>query len=71
MEINKEQLEHKIISIGTDLTLVDSLISFLSMGIEDKFELTNYDLANLTIVIKKMMKIIKSKYDKIEQILEI
>ncbi len=71
MENLKEQLKNKVISIGTDITIVDSLINFLEMGIEDKFDLNNYDLANLALVIQKMMKIIKSKQDKIEQILEI
>ena len=71
MENLKEQLKNKVISIGTDITIVDSLINFLEMGIEDKFDLNNYDLANLALVIQKKMKIIKSKQDKIEQILEI
>ena len=71
MENLKEQLKNKVISIGTDITIVDSLVNFLEMGIEDKFDLNNYDLANLALVIQKMMKIIKSKQDKIEQILEI
>ena len=71
MEINKQQLEKKIISLGTDINIADSLINFLNIAIEDNSNFSNYDIANLTIVIRNMIRIIKTKYDKLEQILDI
>ena len=71
MEINKQQIEKKIISLGTDINIVDSLINFLNIAIEDNSNFSNYDIANLTIVIRNMIRIIKTKYDKLEQILDI
>ena len=71
MEINKQQLEKRIISIGTDITIIDSLINFLNLAIEDRADFSNYDVANLTIVIRNMIRIVKTKYDKLEQLLEI
>ena len=70
MEINKQQLEKRIISIGTDITIIDSLINFLNLAIEDRADFSNYDVANLTIVIRNMVRIVKTKYDKLEQLLE-
>ncbi len=71
MKINTEEIENQIVSISTDISIIDSLICFLNLGIEDKFDLTNHDLANLTIVIRNMIKSAKTNFDEIEQILDI
>lgn len=67
-----EKLENKVRSLGIDITLVGSLVNFLVEGINDNSgQMKNIDIANLSEVIKRMVRIIKIKQDNIEKILNI
>ncbi len=66
-----EKLEKKLHSIGIDITLIDSLVKFLDAAMSDDLDITDVDKANLTIVLKRIVKIIKSKYDSVEQLINI
>lgn len=66
-----EKVEKKIQSIGNDITIIDSLLNFLDLGMSSDYDLTNADLSNLTTVIKKMTKILKLKYERLEHLLNI
>ncbi len=67
-----EKLENKVRSLGIDITLVGSLVNFLVDGINDNSgQMKNIDIANLSEVIKRMVRIIKIKQDNIEKILNI
>ncbi len=69
--IEIDKIENKIQSVGIDLSILNSLVNFLNYGIEDGSEFNNADIANLAIQISRMTKSIISKYDTIEQILDI
>lgn len=66
-----EQLEERMYSVGIDLTLIESLINFLDISMNDEIDVSKVDIANLTVVIKRLVKIVKAKYDRIERILNI
>ena len=66
-----EQLEKRMYSVGIDLTLIESLINFLDISMNDEIDVSKVDIANLTVVIKRLVKIVKAKYDRIERILNI
>ena len=69
---NSERLENKVRDLGIDITLMGSLVNFLVEGINDNSgQMKNIDIANLSEVIKRMVKIIKLKQDNIEKILNI
>ena len=64
-----EKLENKV---RIDITLVGRLVNFLVDGINDNSgQMKNIDIANLSEVIKRMVRIIKIKQDNIEKILNI
>lgn len=65
------QVEDKLKSIGIDLTIIESLINFLDAVINEEIDVRSDDLSNLVIVIKRMLRKIILKYDKIEHILDL
>ncbi len=69
--IDIEQIETKMHSVGIDLTLIDSIIKYIDMSLNEEIDVSNIDVANLTIVLKRLVKILKSKYDKLERILNL
>lgn len=75
MKVKKNMLEPQIEedfhSVGIDLTLIETLVKVMDCIIIDEYNITQVDIANLTIVIKRLLKIVKDKYDKIESCLNI
>ncbi len=65
------EIEGKICSVGIDLALIDSLIKFMDIALNDKLDITNADMANWVVILKRLVKIVKSKYEKIENVLNV
>ncbi len=65
------QLEEDFHSVGIDLTLLESLVKVMDCSINDEYNISQVDIANLTIVMKRLIEILKTKYDKIESCLNI
>lgn len=65
------QLEEEFHDVGIDLTLLESLAKVMDCSINDEFNISQVDIANLAIVMNRLIKSIKSKYDKIESFLNI
>lgn len=59
-------IEDKLLSIGLDISLIESIVSFVELGITNELEVEKSDLENLVIVLKKMIKNISDEYDKLE-----
>ena len=75
MEINSQldlsRLETRILSVGIDLSIIESLVNILDCSMRDELEVNKIDVANLTVITKRMVKIAKNKFDRIENILNI
>lgn len=69
-QVNIEQLESKLQSIGIDLTIIESLINLLDIALSTESEVKRSDLENLVIVMQRLIRIIISKHDKMENLLE-
>ncbi len=65
------KIEDKIHSVGIDLALAESLINFLNNCFDEEIDVNNVDISNLVLVLKRMIKNIRLKHDKIETILNI
>ncbi len=75
MEINSQldlsRLETRILSVGIDLSIIESLVNIIDCSMRDELEVNKIDVANLTVITKRMVKIAKNKFDRIENILNI
>ena len=65
------KIENEIQSLGIDLTIIESLANIIEGTICEEYNINNVDIANLTIVLKRLIKIVKSKCDNIESYLNI
>ena len=65
------QLEEELHDIGIDLTILKSLANVMECSINDEYNISHVDVANLTIVMKRLIKLVKAKYDKVESFLNI
>ncbi len=65
------RLEEELHVIGIDLTLLESLANVMECAINDEYNISQVDIANLTIVMKRLIKLVKAKYDKVESCLNI
>ena len=65
------QIEEKLHDIGIDLTLIESIANVMECSINDEYNISQVDIANLIIVMKRHIKIVKDKYDKMESCLNI
>lgn len=68
--INKKHIESKIQSIGIDLSLIESLAVFIDDGIANQ-NIKNSDIANLVVILNRLIKILKLKYDLLERVFDI
>ncbi len=66
-----EKIEGKMHSVGIDMTLVQSLVNFIDSGLNDCIDVSHTDIINMTVILKRLVTIMKSKYEKIERILNI
>lgn len=75
MKVNLEkeavEIEEKIISIGSDLSVAVSLVKFLDLSINDEFEVSNKDIANLAIILRNHINNIVDRYDDLETALDL
>ncbi len=70
-QIDLDKIENKLISIGIDISLADSLVNFLNGSTVDVIEISETDKANLLVILKRILTSIKKKYEKIERIFEL
>lgn len=70
-QIDLDKIENRIISIGIDISLADSLVNFLNSSMVDVIEISEADRANLLVILKRILSSVKKKYERIEDILEI
>ncbi len=70
-QIDLDKIENRIISIGIDISLADSLVNFLNSSMVDVIEISEADRANLLVILKRILSSVKRKYERIEDILEI
>ena len=71
LEKDALKIEEAIVSIGSDLAAAGSLVKYLDLSLNEEFDISNMDVANLTIVLREHLKQIMQKYDKLECILEL
>ncbi len=69
--ILEPQIEEELHDIGIDLTLIESIANVMECSINDEYDINQVDIANLLIVMKRLIKIVIDKYDKIECCLNI
>ena len=65
-----ESIENNIYSVGIELSKITSLVKFIDIALNDELDVTQMDLANLTLLLKEKVFEINKKYDKIEYLLE-
>lgn len=63
-------IENNINSVGIELSKITSLVKFIDIALNDELDVTQVDLANLTVLLKEKVIEINKKYDKIEYLLE-
>ncbi|MCD7878577.1 MAG: hypothetical protein LUG16_01430 [Candidatus Gastranaerophilales bacterium] len=66
-----ELVEEKMHSVGTDISLIESLMNFLCCGLNDDIEVENADVANIASVTYSLIKDLKLRFDEIENALNI
>ncbi|MCD7781009.1 MAG: hypothetical protein LUH05_10115 [Candidatus Gastranaerophilales bacterium] len=59
-------ISEKLESVGINLTLIATLINFLELGVDDTYNISNRDIENLIIVMKRMMSVTIKDYDELE-----
>jgi len=71
-KIDVSKIEDKILNIGIELTLLESLINFLRIGLLDcEINMKKSDIVNLAKVIQEKISNIKIDYDNLENSLGI
>ena len=71
-KIDISKISESVQNIGIEITLIESLINFLRLGILDnETHMKKADIANLTKVIKEKISYLKNDYDKLENSLDI
>lgn len=63
-------IENNINSVGIELSKITSLVKMIDIALNDELDVTQMDLANLTVLLKEKVFEINKKYDKIEYFLE-
>lgn len=65
------KIEEIISDIGSDLSAATSLVKFLDLALNDNLDITNMDLANLTVILKQKINTLNIKYGSLESIFDI
>ena len=69
--INKEEIEENLQDIGVDLNITESLLNLLECSLVSENEIKKSDIENVITALKRNIREIINKHDKLENIFEI
>jgi len=63
---SQNDITEKVTAVGLNLSLLSSLANFLEYGITDTYNFSNSDIANLIVVMRRMIGTTQKEYEDIE-----